>query len=308
MTESEPEFEASAEYVDLRLLVRESAERLAAAGVESDWYDAGILAAHVLGVEPRDIVLHDTVSRAQAREFEVLVDARCARVPLQHLTGRAFFRRLSLVVGPGVFVPRPETEVVVEAVLAEVQRLQGFGSVPAPLVVDLCTGSGAIAASVAVEAPQSRVAAVELSAEAYGWAERNLNGLGVDLRHGDAANAFEDLDGTVDVVVSNPPYIPHGSEIRDPEVAEHDPPLALWGGGADGLDVMRAVVTRSTALLRPGGLLVVEHADVQGPSVVALLESAGLVDVADHKDLARRDRFTTARRTVEATGAGESLA
>ncbi len=305
MTRPAAGFEASSEDVDLRLLMRASAKRLTGAGVESGMHDAGLLVAHVLSVEPREIVLHDTVTREQATQIERLVAQRCARVPLQHLTGRAFFRRLSLLVGPGVFVPRPETELVVEAVLAEVQRLRDSAST-APLVVDLCTGSGAIAASVATEAPQARVAAVELSPEAYAWAERNLRGLDVDLRHGDAAQAFEDLDGTVDVVVSNPPYIPHGSQIRDPEVAKHDPPLALWGGGTDGLDVMRGVVVRARGLLRPGGLLVVEHSDLQGASVVALLQRAGFLDVADHRDLAGRDRFTTARRTAEPVRAEES--
>jgi release factor glutamine methyltransferase len=290
---------AAGDRVDLRRLVREAAGRLAAAGVEGDWYDAGILATHVLGVEPRDLVLHDTCTREQAEAFEDLVSRRCSRIPLQHLTGRAYFRRLSLVVGPGVFVPRPETEVVVEAVLTEVEAMTGEG-IENPLVVDLCTGSGAIAASVAVEAPQTRVAAVELSAEAHAWADRNLWGLGVDLRLGDAIEAFQDLDGTVDVVVSNPPYIPHGAVIRDPEVLEHDPAVALWGGGDDGLDVMRGIAARAIGLLRVGGLVVVEHADVQGGAVVALLETTGaFVDVTDHPDLAGRDRYTTARRAAQ---------
>lgn len=285
--------------VDLRTLVRKAAARLAAAGVESDFHDAGMLAAFVLGVEPTDIVKHETVSLEVAAELDALVDQRCRRVPLQHLTGRAYFRRLSLVVGPGVFVPRPETEVVVEAALDEVEAVTDRGT-PHPLVVDLCTGSGAIAASVVVEAPQASVVAVELSPEAYTWAERNLRGLGVDLRLGDATDACRELDGTVDVVVSNPPYIPHGAVIRDPEVAEHDPALALWGGGADGLGVMRGIVARARGLLRPGGLLVVEHADVQGRAVVDLVSSGGgFGEVADHVDLTGRDRFTTARRIAE---------
>lgn len=288
---------AEGDGVDLRQLVRHAAARLAAAGVESDWYDAGILATHVLGVEPRDLVLHDTCTAADAEAFGALVDLRCTRIPLQHLTGRAHFRHLSLVVGPGVFIPRPETEVVVEAALDEVRALVSRGVVE-PVVVDLCTGSGAIAASIAVEAPQTRVSAVELSAVAYGWAERNLRGLGVALSLGDASTAFPELDGTVDVAISNPPYIPHGAVIRDPEVSEHDPGLALWGGGDDGLEVMRGVVARAAVLLRPGGFLVVEHADVQREAVVALIEDTGQFDdVSDHEDLAGRDRFTTGRRT-----------
>ncbi len=286
----------SPDQVDLRLLLRRASEQLAAAGVESARHDASVLVSHVLQVEPRDVVRLDTVTAEQAEAIDDLVARRCARVPLQHLTGRAFFRHLALDVGPGVFVPRPETEVVVGAVLDEVTDLLARG-VGRPRVVDLCTGSGAIAASVAVEAPTAQVAAVELSEDAFAWAERNLRDLDVDLRLGDAAEAFRDLDGSVDVVVSNPPYIPPDAVIRDVEVRDHDPALALWGGGADGLDVMRAVVSRASALLHPGGLLVVEHADVQGPSVVALLQGSGdFVDVADHVDLAGRDRFTTARR------------
>ncbi len=219
---------------------------------------------------------------------------RAKRVPLQHLTGESHFRRLTLAVGPGVFIPRPETEVVVEAALVEVRRLVAGGN-RQPVVVDLCTGSGAMAASVALEAPEALVHAVELAPEAFAWAERNLAAYDVDLRLGDAASAFPELDGRVDVVVTNPPYIPADGLIRDPEVLEHDPPLALWGGGADGLDVPRSVVARAHDLLRPGGLLVIEHADVQGAAMVGLLTSAGWVEVADHRDLAGRDRYATAR-------------
>lgn len=282
--------------IDLRPLLGRAAARLAAAGVDSDLHDARLLAAYVLDAEPMDIVKHETVTAEQAAAFGALVEQRCRRVPLQHLTGRAYFRRLSLAVGPGVFVPRPETELVVEAALAEVEAATDRGG-SSPLVVDLCTGSGAIAGSVAVESPQSRVVAVELSPEAYAWAERNLSGLGVDLRLGDATHACRDLDGLVDVVVSNPPYIPVGAIIRDPEVAEHDPPVALWGGGEDGLDVMRGIVARALDLLRPGGLLVVEHADLQGAAVVDLIAGTdGFGEVVDHPDLTGRDRFTTARR------------
>ena len=152
-----------------------------------------------------------------------------------------------------------------------------------------------MAASVALEAPEARVHAVELAPDAFAWAERNLAAFDVDLRLGDAASAFPDLDGQVDVVVANPPYIPADGLIRDPEVLEHDPPLALWGGGPDGLDVPRSVIARAHGLLRPGGLLVIEHADVQGAAMVDLLTAAGWVEVADHRDLAGRDRYATAR-------------
>ena len=161
----------------------------------------------------------------------------------------------------------------------------------------MCTGSGAIIASVVDELPGVRAYAVELDPAAHAWAERNLAGTGVDLRRGDMAEAFADLDGQVEVVVSNPPYIPVGAAIRDPEVATHDPALALWSG-QDGLDALRVVAAVAVRLLRPGGLVVVEHADVQGETAPAVLAAtAGLIDVADHPDLAGRDRYATARRT-----------
>jgi release factor glutamine methyltransferase len=290
--------------VDLSSLVREAALRLAAAGVESGAHDARALAGHVLVMDPARLSLVPAVTPEQATAIQQLVDQRSARVPLQHLTGVAYFRRLKLAVGPGVFIPRPETELVVEAALAEVNRLVEAG-VGRPRLVDLCTGSGAIAAAVAQEAPKAQVFAVELSPEAYAWAERNLRDTGVDLRLADARQALPELDGSVDVVVSNPPYIPAGARIRDPEVAQHDPAIALWGGGADGLDVMRAIVTRAGELLRPGGFVVLEHADVQGSQLVTVLErESGFVEVADHRDLAGRDRFTTARRSIAAGAEG----
>ena len=169
-----------------------------------------------------------------------------------------------------------------------------------PLVVDLCTGSGAIALAVADEVPEAVVHAVELAPAALAWAARNLAGSRVVLHEGDARAALPELDGTVDVVVANPPYIPDDGLVRDPEVLEHDPAEALWGGGPDGLDLMRGVVAAAARLLRAGGWLVVEHADVQGESVPALVAAgAGWADVMDRHDLAGRDRFCTARRTVQ---------
>jgi len=194
-----------------------------------------------------------------------------------------------------VFVPRPETEVVVGWAVDRARELVAAGR--APVVVDLCTGSGAIALAVADEVPTARVHAVELDPGALVWARRNLAGTAVELHEGDAATALPGLDGTVDLVVSNPPYIPPDGVIRDPEVAQHDPALALWGHGQDGLDVLRAVALTAGRLLRPGGWFVVEHADVQGEAVpAALREQGGWDQVADHRDLAGRDRFTTARR------------
>jgi len=273
----------------LRAALAEAAAALTAAGVASPRHDAEVLAAWSLGVDRRELWRHDRVGP----EFAQYVERRAAREPLQHITGEAPFRHLVLRVGPGVFVPRPETEVVVDAVL---ERL---GDLAAPRVVDLGTGSGAIALAVATEHPGSKVHAVEADPSAYVWAEQNCAGSGVDLRLGDMAEAFHDLDGTVDVVVSNPPYIPVGATIRDPEVATHDPAAALWSG-ADGLDAMRVVDRVARRLLRAGGHLVAEHADLQGGSAPALLTvSGGWAEVADHQDLAGRDRYLTAVRTAE---------
>lgn len=268
------------------------------AGVPSPDADAVELAAFVLGVEHsevrRRVVLRATVADDAVDRFTDLVAERTTRVPLQHLTGRAPFRRLVLAVGPGVFVPRPETEVVAGFAI-DAARAAG----PDPVVVDLCTGSGAIALAVADEVTGARVHAVEVSPEAHAWAERNvtLSGLRVDLRLGDATTAFEDLEGAVDVVVSNPPYIPQDAEPVDPEVRDHDPRVALYGGSADGLAVPLAVAARAAVLLRPGGVLVMEHADVQGDSLPAALRASGRWrDVVDRADLTGRPRATVAVR------------
>jgi release factor glutamine methyltransferase len=277
---------------DVRRALAAAAERLAAAGVPSPAYDAEELAARACGVERKELW------RVRAGElgetFAAYVERRAAREPLQHITGHAHFRYATLAVGPGVFVPRPETELVAGAAVDEAARIAAAGR--RPVVVDLCTGSGAIAHSVATEVPAAAVHAVELSDEAHAWAARNLAGTGVDLRQGDMSGAFAELDGTVDVVVSNPPYIPLGSVIRDAEVAEHDPALALWSGG-DGLDAMRVVEQVARRLLKPGGLVVAEHADLQGESAPAVFAATGAwVEVADSHDLAGRPRFVSARR------------
>ncbi|WP_299441203.1 peptide chain release factor N(5)-glutamine methyltransferase [uncultured Phycicoccus sp.] len=269
-------------------------------GIASPEADAVELAAFALGSDAADVrrrmVLRDPVDPRFLDTYDALVGERLARVPLQHLTGRAFFRRLTLAVGPGVFVPRPETEVAaglaVEAAVAAGE---------APLVVDLCTGSGAIALAVKDEVPAARVHAVELSDLAHGWAVANRDRLGLDveIRLGDARTAFADLAGEVDVVVSNPPYIPDGAVPVDPEVRDHDPEVALYGRSADGLAVPLAVAARAAVLLRPGGVLVMEHADTQGSTLPAALEAAGgWTDVRDHEDLAGRPRATTAVRTT----------
>jgi release factor glutamine methyltransferase len=268
--------------------VERAAAVLAAAGVGSPRHDAEELAAHLLGLSRSRLVLLDRLPAGAGDRYRELVEQRAARVPLQHLTGVSGFRRLDLAVGPGVFVPRPETEVLVDWVL---DRLR-----PGDLVVDLCAGSGAIALAVTDEAPGVTVHAVEREPDALAWAARNVEktGLPVTLHRGDVADpaVLADLDGTVDLVTANPPYVPVGAQV-EPEVAEHDPPAAIWGG-EDGLVTVRAVERAAARLLRPGGLVAVEHAYLQGEAVPAVFRD--WADVQDHRDLLDRPRFTTARR------------
>src|SRR5690606_3382282 len=230
----------------------------------------------------------------QLTAYAALVERRRRREPLQHLTGEMFFRHLRLVSAPGAFVVRPETELVAEEAITAARRL------PAPRVVDLCTGSGAIALAVATEVPAAEVWAVELSEAAPAVARRNAADLAphVTLVQDDAATALPELDGTADVVVSNPPYVPPDAVPRDPEVRDHDPDLALYGGGHDGLDVPRAVLRTAARLLRPGGTLVMEHAEVQATAVRAAATGTGaFVDVRTVQDLSGRDRMVVARRS-----------
>ena len=273
-----------------RPLVAEAVRRLADAGVASPEADAEILLAHVLEIDRSRLVLVDEVADGDRTTYDALVGRRAAREPLQHLTGRAYFRHVELAVGPGVFVPRPETELLAG------WAVERAGDLDAPVVVDLGTGSGAIAKAVADEVPHARVHAVEVDEAAHGWATTNLAGTGVDLRLGDLGSAFDELAGTVDIVVSNPPYIPLDAwESVALEVRDHDPALALWSG-ADGLDAMRVVEARAALLLGPGGVVGVEHADAQGESAPAVFAATGQwADVRDHRDLAGRPRFVTAR-------------
>ena len=273
---------------------------LAGAGVASAEADALALAAFALGSDVADVrrrmVMLDEADDAFRDRYAGLVAERAARVPLQHLTGLAHFRHLTLQVGPGVFVPRPETEVVAGLAVLAARDRQATGT-PRPVVVDLCTGSGAIALAVADEVPQAIVHAVELGEDAHAWAARNVEatGLAVELRLGDATTAYPDLAGQVDVVVSNPPYIPHGMVPVDPEVRDHDPELALYGGSDDGLRIPLAVAARAADLLRSGGTLVMEHADTQGESLPDALRRTGRwADVVDHADLTGRPRATVA--------------
>ena len=293
----------------LRDVLVDGERRLGVAGVPSPRVDAELLLSHVLGVPRGRMFLSDPVDSTDAMRFEALLVRRAARVPVQHLVGEAAFRHLELQVGRGVFVPRPETEGVAELAIRELST-----QAQERLAVDLCTGSAAIALALATEVPHSIVHAVELEQAAYDWAARNVAAYAdecarvesrVILHLGDATTAHTDsltaLVGRVDVVVANPPYIPDEAVPRDPEVRDYDPPRALYGGH-DGLDVVRGIAVSAAALLRHGGLLVVEHSDEQGePGGAAgvphvLREHRGYADVQDHPDLAGRDRVTTARR------------
>jgi release factor glutamine methyltransferase len=274
-----------------RRLRREAADRLRAAGVPSPERDADELLAHVLGIGLGRLSLVDRVEDAERAAYDALLARRATREPLQHLLGTAAFRHLELAVGPGVFVPRPETELLAGWA---VERAKEAG--PGAVVVDLCTGSGAIARAVADEVPGATVHAVELDPDAHAWAERNLAQTGVELRLGDMATAFADLAGTVDVVTCNPPYVPLDAwESVAPEARDHDPHLALFAGD-DGLDAIRVLARRAAVLLRPGGWVGAEHADVQGESAPGVFVATGrFEEVRDHRDLAGRPRFLTAR-------------
>jgi release factor glutamine methyltransferase len=277
-------------------LVRRAEARLQRAGVASPAHDALALLAHVTGQPRGAMTATREIQDEELAAFEALVARRAAREPLQHLTGVTGFRYVDVAVGPGVFVPRPETEVLAGWAVDRARQVQAEQDRPA-VVVDLCTGSGAIALSVVTEVPASRVHAVELDPGAFAWAERNLEGTDVDLRLDDMARAFPELDGGVDVVVSNPPYIPlEAFESVTPEVRDHDPALALWSG-EDGLDAVRVVEVTAARLLRPGGVVGVEHAEVQGTAAPAVFARAGRwSEVRDHEDLTGRARFATARR------------
>jgi release factor glutamine methyltransferase len=285
----------------LRDAIRDASAELAAAGVPSPEPDARELACHLLDTTRGDLWRH--LDEPAPSGYHELVRRRAQRVPLQHLTGVAYFRHLTLQVGPGVFVPRPETEVLVDLALDRLARVQPPDR--RPVLVDLCSGSGAIAASVAHEAPGTRVHAVEVDRQALSWLRRNVGDLDVAVHEGDITAPAALLDelglpaATVDVVTANPPYIPSGSVPRDPEVREHDPDIALYSG-ADGLDHVRLVEQVAARLLRPGGWVVVEHADVQGRSAPAVFAGPGAgsrwTGVSDHLDLAGRPRVVTAQR------------
>jgi release factor glutamine methyltransferase len=290
-----------------------AAARLAAAGLPSPRVDAELLAAHVLGTPRSRLLLAAPFDPGQAERFGYLVDRRARREPLQHLTGSAPFRTIDLLVGPGVFVPRPETELLVDEALRRLPARPA--DAPGPVVVDLCSGSGAIALAVAHELPGARVTAVEADPDAYRWLERNaarraaagdppVRTLLADVTDPGlpaGVPGLAALAGRVDAVLCNPPYVPDGTPVP-PEVAGHDPARAVFGG-PDGLAVIRPVAALAVRLLRPGGLLAVEHDDSHAPAVLAALrEQPGLTGVAGHDDLTGRPRYVTASALRWQTG------
>lgn len=279
-------------------LRRDASAELARAGVPEPEVDADLLLGHVLGVGRGRVhalaVTDGPVEAADARRFSGLVARRARREPLQHITGLAPFRSLELCVGPGVFVPRPETEIVAQLAIDSLRAV----AAPEPIAVDLGTGSGALALAVAVEVPHARVFGVENSPEAFVWTRQNFERIAPENATAvfdDLARALRRLDERVDLVVSNPPYIPENAVPRDPEVRLFDPAHALYGG-PDGLDVVRVLSGAARRLLRPGGTLVIEHGELQGAEIRGLLTADGWRAVATHRDLTTRDRATTAVR------------
>ena len=286
----------------LEVLLQSSTHRFEAAGIEQAAVDAELLLAHVLGCSRGELIakvfMGDTLSPENQAALEELVERREKREPLQHITGKAYFRNLELAVGRGVFVPRPETEMVAGLAIDALRAVASPDPQNAPpIAVDLGTGSGAIALSLATEVPHAQVWAVEKSADAMPFTQRNFDayGQGAQLIQGDLSDAFQELNGKVSVVVSNPPYIPNQMIPRDLEVRLFDPELALYGGD-DGMDLMHAVSASALRLLVSGGTLVVEHADTQSAQVCELLINDGFRQVRAHRDLTGRDRAVTAIR------------
>ncbi|NUS44244.1 MAG: peptide chain release factor N(5)-glutamine methyltransferase [Mycobacteriaceae bacterium] len=282
--------------VSLRSALAAATDELSAAGVPSARVDAEHLAAHVLGVERGRLALVDALRPDQVAALRDVVAKRAERIPLQHLTGSAPMGDVDVLVGPGVFVPRLETELLLA--WAEAQ-LETAGHEHPPVVVDLCTGSGALALALSHMRPDAAVHAVEIDPAALAWARRNVElhtadgDTPITLHAGDvtAPDLLTELTGRVDLVVANPPYIPLGAEL-DPEVAEHDPHRALFGG-PDGLEVIRPMVGTIARLLRPGGAAGIEHDDSHGPDVAALLAARAFTGVTEHADLAAKPRFVT---------------
>ncbi|MFB9777686.1 peptide chain release factor N(5)-glutamine methyltransferase [Brevibacterium otitidis] len=295
-------------------LIVTARNRLSAVGIETPGTDARLLLAHVLGLSHKELSLQllrgFDVPAEQAAEYEQILQRRLARIPLQHLTGRVGFRHLELQVGPGVFIPRPETELLLEPALSRAAALratgqhEGNGQPRRLRILDMCTGSAALALAAATEIPGSEVHAVELSAEALSWAQRNLDataeavaaaGSTLTLHAGDIAEVVPAL-GSFDIVLSNPPYVPQNRPPETEEVTGYDPQLALYGGSADGMAIPAQVISLAAAALNAGGLLCIEHDETQGPAIVQACREAGMRSAHTHSDYTGRDRFTTAER------------
>ncbi len=280
----------------LREVINHAVEKLTAAGIENPQVDVELMVGHVLnlsrGQVQSEVITDAEIAEDKLKQLNDLFGRRFARQPLQHLTGVAYFRQLELSVGPGVFIPRPETESVVQLAIDELRSLE----LPDPVAVDLGTGSGAIALAMHTEVPNAKVFAVEKSPEAYAYTVKNFARYpGAELQLGDLADCFNALNGSVSVVVSNPPYIPVDMVPVDPEVHLFDPSLALYGG-IDGMDVIRVVSATAKRLLRENGALIIEHADSQSAQVSELLLADGWREVAPHKDLTDRYRSVMARK------------
>ncbi|NEG89975.1 peptide chain release factor N(5)-glutamine methyltransferase [Bifidobacterium aerophilum] len=290
-------------------VIRDAAGTLRESGVDTPEHDAKLLLAEAAGRELRDVdkamLMGDEWAFDETTEqrFRSMIERRAKREPLQHITGHASFRYLDLKVGPGVFVPRPETETVVQAGLDWITRERLY----APRVVDLCAGSGAIGLSVVTEVRGAEVWAVELSPDAYAWTERNREtvakqdpsaGYNYHLERGDATSplTLPQLDGTIDIVITNPPYVPLSQIPEQPETRDHDPDMALYGGSADGVAIPERIILRAAALLRQGGALVMEHDISQGDRLVAFARANGFAQAHTENDWTGRPRFLFALR------------
>jgi len=273
----------------LREAILAATATLSRAGIDSARTDAELLAAHVAGTDRGRLALLDAPGPEFFDRFDQAIVARAQRTPLQHITGTAPFGPVQLHVGPGVFTPRPETEALLEWALAQ--------SLPHDAVIlDLCTGSGALAIALASQRPRARVIAVDDDTEALDYARRNAVGTTVRLVCGDVTDVglLPELLGSVDLVVANPPYLPTGSPL-EPEVARHDPAHALFGG-ADGMSVITPLIARAAGWLKPGGLLAVEHDDTTSEATARIMIRVGVFgDITAHRDLTGRPRFVTAR-------------
>ena len=271
-------------------------DKFSAAGVLSPSVDAELLGCFILEASRSELTLlaiaGEIFPENRLADFLEAVQRREKREPLQHITGLAPFRHLELEVGPGVFIPRPETEQLVDLAIQKLESIQN------PVIVDLCSGSGAISIALNTEVAASTVYSVELSEDAFSFLTRNYQRYGLDpnaLRNENLTTALEELEAGVDLVVSNPPYIPDAAVPIDLEVQLHDPALALYGG-EDGLDVIRQISTRAWYLLRPGGHLVLEHAHTQAPAIGELLLTQGWQEVVSASDLTGKDRMISAVR------------